>query len=196
MAPVSGPRGGMIAKAAVVGLSGLVAVLTGCDETDPASADVVPVKLGGKTFYLELAAEDSKRMKGLGGRTHIEEDGGMLFVFPPSQVRVQNFLMRDCPIDMDIIYLDGAGRVLTTYTMKKEPPRAADGSEGKEGEFGTGNPSGTAPADRYEQRLPKYSSRFPSTFVIEVQAGTVQKLGVKEGDQVGLDVAALKRRAR
>ena len=49
---------------------------------------------------------------------------------------------------------------------------------------------------KYDERLKKYSSRFPSQFVIELKAGTIDKLGVKEGDQVGFDTTALKRRAR
>jgi hypothetical protein len=77
--------------------------------------------------------------------------------------------------------------------MKAEP-RKPDGSDGKDGELPTGNPD--SPADRYENRLKKYSSRFPSPFVIELAAGTIQKIGVKEGDQVVFDTAGLKRRAR
>jgi len=189
MASFAGPKRAMILGAAALSLA-----MSGCDEGDPVSADVVAVKIAGKTFYLELAADNAKRMKGLGGRKHIEDDGGMLFAFMPSQARVQSFLMRDCPIDMDILYCDGAGRVLTTHTMKAEAPRKTDGSEGKEGEYATGNPAN--PSDKYEDRLPKYSSRFPSTFVIEIQAGMVKKLGVKEGDQIGMDAPVLKARAR
>jgi len=174
----------------------MAAMLVGaCDETDPAAAKVIPVKVAGKKFYLEVAADDQVRMKGLGSRTHIEDDGGMIFSFTPGQTRVQTFVMRDCLTPIDIIYLDGAGRVLSTHTMPTEPPRAADGSEGKVGEFGTA--SGTAPADKYEARLTKtYSSRFPSPFVIEVQEGTIKKLGVKEGDLISFDVSGLKRRTK
>jgi len=160
----------------------------GCDEQEGAvSANVVPVKIAGKTFHLELAADSPTRMKGLGSRTSIAEDGGMLFAFTPGQTTVQSFVMRDCPIDIDIMYLDGAGRVLTTYTMKAEEPRSKDGSEGKEGDLTN---------FKYEERLKRYSSRFPSPFVIELRAGTIGRLGVKEGDQVIFDTADLKRRAR
>lgn len=162
-------------------------VTAGCEEADPASAKVAPVKISGKTFHLEVAADAPTRMKGLGSRTHIEEDGGMIFVFPESQKAVQNFVMRDCPIAIDIIYLDSAGRVLTTHTMTPEPPRAEDGSEGKPGDMNNA---------KYENRLKRYSSRFPSQFVIELREGTINRLGVKEGDQVVFDVAGLKRRAR
>jgi uncharacterized protein len=183
MAPVPGPRSMMLAAAVAIVSSALPA----CEDQKAVYADVAPVKIAGRTFHLELALDEPTRMKGLGGRSHIEEDGGMLFVFPPGQVRVQSFIMRDCPIDIDIIYCDGAGRVLTTYTMKKEEPRKADGSEGKEGDLNN---------VAYETRLARYSSRFPSQFVIELKAGTIQKLGVKEGDLITFDATGLKRRAK
>ena len=158
--------------------------LAACDEKDTVSADVAQVKLAGKTFHLQIAADFDTRMRGLGGRTHIDEDGGMIFVFPASQVAVQNFVMRDCPIDIDIIYTDGVGRILTMHEMKAEPPRGE--GEGKDGEVN----------DLYEARLPKYSSRYPATFVIELRAGTMKKLGLKEGDMAVFDHAALKKMAR
>lgn len=160
------------------------AALAACDEKDTVSADVAQVKLAGRTFHLQIAADFDTRMRGLGGRTHIDEDGGMIFVFPASQVAVQNFVMRDCPIDIDIIYTDGVGRILTMHEMKAEPPRGE--GEGKDGEAN----------EKYENRLPKYSSRYPATFAIELRAGSIRKLGLKEGDLAEFDHAALKKMAR
>jgi uncharacterized membrane protein (UPF0127 family) len=187
MAAVSSPMNGLIGFATLLLLLAVMMCASGCEETDSVNADVLPVKIAGHTFHLEVAADNTKRMKGLGGRTKIPSEGGMIFAFTPSQTRVQSFIMRDCPVDIDILYLDGAGRVLTMYTMKWEPPRNADGSEGKEGDMDN---------MKYENRLKKYPSRFPSTFVVELAGGTIQKIGVKEGDQLVFDVAGLKRRAR
>lgn len=189
MALVTGSTRTVIVVSALgLGL-GAGSLLVGCDQADPVAASVVPVTIAGEKFYLEVAADNATRMRGMGGRKHIEDDGGMIFTFPPSQVRVQEFVMRDCVIDLDILYLDAVGRVLTTYTMKADP-RKADGSEGKDGEVGT------AAANAYENRLKRYSSRFPAHFVVEIKAGSIEKLGVKEGDQLGFDAAALKKRAR
>lgn len=165
------------------------ACVSGCD--DKAGADVAKVRLGGKSFFLEVVADDKSRFKGLSGRTHIEPDGGMLFVFPANKVAVQQFVMRDCPIPIDIVYLDGQGRVLSWYAMTPEPPRAAD--EGTPGDHSTDNTPGNR---KYEDRLRKYSSRFPTTFVIELAGGTLQNLKIAEGDKVDLDVEGLKKRAR
>lgn len=151
------------------------------------SGSVATVKIGGQTYKLEIAATDAVRLKGMGQRTSIADDGGMVFVFPPSQVRVQEFLMRDCPINIDIIYLDGAGRVLSFHEMKAEPPRDPAKGEGVAGDMG--NPT-------YETRLKRYSSRYPATFVIELKEGSIKKLAVKEGDLIDLDAAGLKNMAR
>ena len=162
--------------------------LHGCTPPPPpASSGTTPVVISGKTYTLEVAAEDAVRMKGMGGRKSIAEDGGMIFAFPSSQARVMGFVMRDCPIDIDIIYLDGAGRVLSFYEMKKEEPRNADGTEGKEGDMDN---------KKYEGRLHQYSSKFRCTFAVELQAGSIKKLGVKEGDLLTFDADGLKRIAK
>lgn len=159
----------------------------GCEEKDTVTNGVATVKLAGKTYFLEIAADTDKRMLGLGSRTQIADDGGMIFVFPASQVAVQSFVMRDCPIDIDIIYTDGAGRILAMHEMKKEPPRDESKGEGKPGDMMN---------DVYDRRLPRYSSRYPATFAIELQAGSIKKLGLKEGDLAEFDHAALKKMAQ
>lgn len=144
----------------------------------------VPVTIAGKTFKLEPALDDATRMKGLGGRTEIEADGGMIFVFP--QAAVRHFVMRDCPVPIDIMFLDGAGRVLVTHAMVPEEPRRPD------------EPKPTEPYERdpYEARLHQYSSRFPTAIAIELKGGTIKELGVKPGDKIELDIESLKKRAR
>lgn len=171
--------GGMLA-AAVLAATG---AFSGCEETGKAGAGVTPVRISGKMFYLEVAADDAIRTPGLGGRTHIDDDGGMVFVF--ARPRLLEFVMRDCPIPIDIIYTDGAGRVQTMHTMTPEGPRG-DG-EGRQGDLSNG---------LYEARLKKWPSNYPSQFAIELKAGTIEKLKVKEGDKIDFDVEGLKKIAR
>lgn len=156
-------------------------VLPGCD--DKAGALGESITLNGKRFTLELAADPQKRFKGLSERTEIPADGGMLFVFPkPGQ---QNFVMRDCFVDIDIIYADPTGLILTMHEMKVESPRGE--GEGKVGETN----------QTYENRLKRYPSRYSNVqFVIELRGGTIPTLGLKEGDRVGMDVDRLKKLAR
>lgn len=156
---------------------------TGAKESDkkepdkPKEPERVPVKIAGKTFKLEPALDDQTRIKGLSGRTEIPEDGGMIFVFPDIQVR--HFVMRDCPVPIDIMFLDGAGHVLVTHAMVPEKPREPD-----------------EPSDTYERRLKPYSSRFPSGIAIELKGGKIKELGLKPGDKVEFDIEGLKKRAR
>lgn len=139
--------------------------------------EMAAVTIAGQKFSLEAAIDDPVRIKGLGGRTEIAPRGGMLFVFPYSLEL--SFVMRDCVIPIDIAFLDSAGRVVAKHTMQPEPPRAENES----------------PQD-YENRLKKYSSRFAAQFAVEVKAGTLDALGVKEGDLLRFDAEGLKRRCR
>ncbi|MFT3684951.1 MAG: DUF192 domain-containing protein [Phycisphaerales bacterium] len=157
------------------------AAMNGCD--DKAGAQNAKVKISGKSFYLETAMDGTKRFRGLSQRTQIDENGGMLFVFPePRDPRGGGFVMRDCPIPIDIIYLDKSARVVTTYAMVPETARAAD--EGTPGEHA----GDITPANqKYENRLKQYVSRYPYTFVIELKGGKIKEIGVKEGDTVDFD---------
>jgi hypothetical protein len=177
-----GPLGLLAGGVLLLGAGGALVLtggLPGCDEQT--ARGVETVKLGNKTFHLELANTGPTRMRGLSERDFIEQDGGMLFVFPDNQVRVQSFVMRDCPIDIDIIYLDSGGRILAMHEMKAEAPRGP--SEGVPGS--TDNMA-------YEQRLKRYPSKFPAQFAIELRGGTIKTLDIKEGDQLSLNVKRLK----
>lgn len=152
----------------------------GCDEK--AGAAVEPVKVHGAWFQLERATDEATRTKGLGGRDYIAPDGGMIFAFPaPLQLE---FVMRDCPVAIDIAFLDGAGRVLTMYEMTPEPTRGE--GEGRPGDLNMA----------YEARLKKYASRFPAQFAIETAGGALKKAGLQEGERVEFDVSRLKKLAR
>lgn len=133
---------------------------------------VMPVKVKDRTFKLEVAATNEARIKGMGGRTNIAADAGMLFVFPRAQ-RL-SFVMRDCPIPIDVIFLDPSGRVTAVHAMQPEEPRreAEDDSA-------------------YDARLKKYASRFPAQYAIELQGGMASTLGVKNGEKIALDTERL-----
>jgi uncharacterized membrane protein (UPF0127 family) len=66
--------------------------------------------VAGRTVSVELAYTDATRSKGLMGRTQLETDSGMLFLFPDEQPR--RFWMRDTLINLDLAFLDAEGRVL------------------------------------------------------------------------------------
>jgi uncharacterized membrane protein (UPF0127 family) len=158
--------------------------IVGCSEK-PANGSTTPplkkekVVIGGHTFELELAIDPKSREKGLMHRDHIDDNGGMLFVFPDSQVAVQNFWMGHCLVDMDIIYLDRKGTVTAVHRMKAQQPQ-------REGE---------SDAD-YKRRIPHYSSGYPAQFAIELQGGWLDRLKVRVDQRIELDLARLKAMAR
>jgi uncharacterized protein len=162
------------------------------------------LKLGGRTFALEKVVEDETRFHGLSGRKEIARDGGMIFIFKhPS---VLQFVMRDCPIDIDIVYVDATGRVTAMHHMKAE---AARGEGEKENVLPfAGAPAWTGTNEKYESRLKKYSSRYDAIIAIELAAGTLNIDGkeqdaksdaitLKVGQKIeGLDIPALKKLAK
>ncbi len=162
-------------------------------EISEAGLPIERVKIGTREFRLEVAATPTSRYKGLSGRTEIADDGGMLFVFPRRQVRVHEFVMRDCLVPIDIIFLDPRERITAMYEMEVEPPRREDEPQ-------TANPA----QDRYFARLKRYSSVFPSQFVIELKGGTLKKLKedpevaklLRRGQKIDINTLKLVRMAR
>lgn len=157
----------------VILLAALACAGAGCEGLRGGDPTSVVVNIKGEPFTLEIAADDATRIKGLMGREEIPEHGGMIFIFPRSQVR--SFWMGNCLVDIDAIFLDPKGRVTATHAMTAESPRRADETD---------------PA--YRARLPSYSSVYPAQFVIELRAGSVNRLGVRVDDKIDLDVPRLK----
>ena len=126
--------------------------------------------LGGRVFTLELALDNQSRYRGLSHREQIDPDGGMLFVFDTA--RRQAFVMRDCLIPIDLIYLGPSGRIVHMHQMEVEPPETRK------------NP----------RRL--YHSNGPAQFAIELAGGTLPQLALKEGQKINLPYEKLKTRLR
>ena len=131
------------------------------------------VIIAGELFHLEVASDDSTRTKGLMGRTEIASDGGMLFIFPTSQMR--SFWMGYCLVDIDVMFLDPYGRVTAIHTMNIEAPRKETETE-----------------VAYKTRMPDYPSVYAAQFAIELRAGSIDRLGVNVDDKIELDLARLK----
>lgn len=156
--------------------------LSGCSKpTAPPGYEIV--SLGGRDFTLELAVDDPTRFRGLGGRESLPEYGGMLFVFP--EPRVQRFLMRDCVIDLDIIFLDSDGRIVAMHHMPAEEPIRPDETRTRE------VAPGRQVMGTYEERLKTFSSRFNARYVIEIRGGMLESLDLQTGQQVDLDTEKL-----
>lgn len=148
-------------------------MVTGCGHTPPPTHEVI--EIAGETFNLELAYDDAARAQGLSGVEELPADGGMLFVFANQEL--QSFWMKDCVIDIDIIFLDSKGRITALHQMKAVAPQRPD-----EDDF------------MYEARVraaASYSSVFPAQFAIELQAGTLDRLELEVEDKIALDAERL-----
>lgn len=62
---------------------------------------------------VEIADDEAEREKGLMGRTDLEEDYAMLFVYPDSKRRT--FWMLNTPRRLDILFLDEDMKVINFY---------------------------------------------------------------------------------
>lgn len=137
----------------------------------------VSIGIGGENFHLELVVDDQSRAQGLMNRTHLGSDEGMLFIFPFAEER--SFWMKNCLIDIDLIFLDSRGTVTAVHSMPLEPPRGANET-----------------IIQYENRLLHYWSNGPARFAIELSSGSFKRLGVHVNDRITLDLPTLKRLAR
>ncbi len=161
----------------------LAAIGLACAESERTLApetsrpETVWIEIAGEPFELELALDPEVRYRGLSGRLSIARNGGMLFVNRVSGP--QAMVMRDCPIAIDVAFLDLGGRVVAIHEMQPEAPRRSDES----------------PA-AYEARLRIYESGAPAGFAIEAAGGRFFALGLRVGDRVVFDIAALLDRAR
>lgn len=178
LTPVRRGIAGLLLSISTVFFALPLLALRGCEKTpSAATGNTLAVNVGGKIYTLDLALDDPTRVKGLGGRTVIDPKGGMLFGFRDAIIR--EFVMRDCPVAIDILFLDGTGRVVAMHAMVPETPRKPTESDRE-----------------YEMRLVKYKSKFPTQFVIELAGGELKTLNIKTGDRIEFDHESLKKRIK
>lgn len=141
-----------------------MAVARGCRSDYHEGA--IYIEMGGERFAMEPAVTEDQIRRGMAGREQVAVNEGMLFIFRDEEIR--KFWMYGCLIALDIIFLDSSGRIVASHTM--EPPR------------------------QWEEphELPRYSSVRPARYAVEVKAGTIERLGLSEGDVVALPYRAIR----
>lgn len=154
--------------------------------------ETTKIKIEGTEYELELAVTDETRFHGLSGRTDIPEKGGMIFVFP--RPITTGFVMRDCPVPIDIIFLNAGGRITAMHAMQPEAPRSE--TEKTNVPPAMGAPSWTWTNPLYESRLKKYPSRASAQFAIELKGGTLAKMALKPGQLIEFDREALVKKVK
>lgn len=144
---------------------GLLWVVAGLLACSPA-ADEVPaaegpprarVTIGVHVIDAEIADTPARQRRGLSGRKGLAPGEGMLFVYGAPAPR--GFWMPDMHFDIDIVWIR-AGRVVH---IESRVPHVVSGA------------------------LPTYRPDEPADSVLEVVAGTAERLGWRVGDRVGIE---------
>lgn len=111
------------------------------------------VELAGTRYQVELAQNDADRAKGLMFRDAMADDHGMLFVHDRQEPLA--YWMKNTKIALDILYFDDQRRLVSQ--QRDVPPCSAG------------------------DRCPPYPSSGPARYVLELNAGQAEKLGLQDG---------------
>lgn len=117
------------------------------------------VVLKGERFTVELAQTADEQALGLMFREEMEDNRGMLFLFPVEAMR--SFWMKNTRIPLDIFYFD-ADLKLVSVAENARPCKT--------------------------RRCPNYPSKGPAKYVLELNAGKAAELGVQPGDVLELHI--------
>jgi len=121
-----------------------------------AKGEYETVRINGETFKLKIADTEEKRLKGLSGRNELASNEGMIFIF--NEVGSHGITMRGMRFPLDIIWLRNN--------------RIVDIADNVEPDTGL------------EPKV--YYPDLQADTVIELNAGTIERLNLKEGDRLSL----------
>ena len=113
------------------------------------------VVINEKIIFVELAITPEDRQRGLMERDLLEKDNGMLFVF--SEEDAYSFWMKNMKISLDIIWINADGNVV--YFVEDAPPCV-------------------------QSPCQTYSPNADALYVLEVNPGVIDVLGIEENTEV------------
>lgn len=119
------------------------------------------IQINDATLRVEVADTQEKRSKGLGGKETLASDEGMLFIFPKTDK--YPFWMKGLKFPLDFIWI--RDNKVVDLLPNIQPPAAGQSDES----------------------LPIYQSKEDADKVLEISAGTIQRLDIKVGDTVFYD---------
>lgn len=127
----------------------------------PQATRVGEIVINDSKIKVEIADTKAKRNRGLGGRQSLASDGGMLFVFDREDK--YPFWMKGINFPLDLVWIKG-DQVVDILPNIPSPTK------------GTGDES-----------LQIYRPKEEVDKVLEVNAGTSEKLNIKVGDTIKLN---------
>ena len=120
------------------------------------------IEVSGVRIFIEIADTPEKQQEGLSGREVLGENEGMLFIFSSKDTR-PSFWMKGMLIPLDFIWIDD-NRVIQVH-KNVQPPKP----------------------DTPERELQVLAPEYPIDYVLEVNAGFVEKNNVQVGDNIKLN---------
>src|ERR687892_1358408 len=105
--------------------------------------------------FVEVPDDREEFARGLMFRSHLPWNAGMLFAFYEEEPR--RFWMKNTLIPLDMIFVDSSSKIID---IKENVPPCK------------------------QEECPTYPSREPAQYVLEVNAGFVQEMGIKIGDHL------------
>ncbi len=118
--------------------------------------DYIRIRIYDYEINLESAITDKEQMQGLMNREFLPKDQGMIFIYKDEKPR--SFWMKNTLIPLDLIFIDSDNKIVD---IKKDfQPCKTDVCE-------------------------TYTSK-PAVYVIEVNAGIVDELGIEIGEKIEL----------
>ncbi|MFM7051945.1 MAG: DUF192 domain-containing protein [Planctomycetota bacterium] len=131
----------------------------------------------GEDWDCELCLTEETRAIGMGARSEFPAGTAMVFVHPTP--RLLSYWMKDCLVDLDIVFVDADGIVTAVHEAKKEPLR-------KE----------LQALAIYERNLSRYGSNRRVKYALEFPAGTAKRLKAEVGQRTAIDWKSLDARAK
>ncbi|MBI3103753.1 DUF192 domain-containing protein [Candidatus Daviesbacteria bacterium] len=126
----------------------------------PKPAIFTKLQIKGVNLRVEIADSQPKRSKGLGGRSSLGQNEGMLFIFPKADK--YQFWMKGLIFPLDLIYIKD--EKIVEILSSVQPPAAG----------------------QTDASLPIYQPQEEINMVLEVNAGTVLRLNIQPGDTIKL----------
>lgn len=89
-----------------------------CHKTLKSDLPVITLHMGGREVQVEVANKPATRFSGLMYRRELDEDNGMLFIFPDSARRA--FWMKNTLIPLSVAFIDEKGVIENILEMPPE----------------------------------------------------------------------------
>ncbi|MBX4187538.1 MAG: DUF192 domain-containing protein [Candidatus Doudnabacteria bacterium] len=132
-----------------------------CNVSKPAEEKIPytdgQINMAGRSISFELADTVAAKARGLSGRAAIEENQGMLFMFPAADFPV--FWMKDMNFPIDIIWIKADE--IVDISLEAQPEPGVD-----------------------DNNLKTFTPKIPADRVLEVKSGWATRNNLKTGDKV------------